>query len=59
LLQNPENFVVEQKEKRRLKNAPKLSKLEATAAYMKDDFRQFWEQRDMYLVTVFLDGWVR
>jgi len=59
LLKNPENLDVEQNEKRRLTEALKLNKSLATAYYMKDDFRQFWEQPGMRFATLFLDGWIR
>jgi transposase len=59
LLKNPENLNVEHDEKRRLKEALKLNKSLATAYYMKDDLRQFWEQPGMRFATLFLDGWIR
>jgi transposase len=59
LLKNPENLDVEHDEKRRLKEALKLNKSLATAYYMKDDFRQFWQQPGMRFGTLFLDGWIR
>jgi transposase len=59
LLKNPENLDAEHNEKRRLKEALKLNKSLATAYYMKDDFRQFWEQPGMHFATLFLDGWIR
>jgi transposase len=59
LLKNPENLDVEHDEKRRLKEALKLNKSLATAYYMKDDLKQFWEQPGMRFATLFLDGWIR
>jgi transposase len=59
LLKNPENLDVERDEKLRLKEALKLNKSLATAYYMKDDLRQFWEQPGMRFATMFLDGWIR
>ena len=44
LLKNPENLDVEKDEKRRLKEALALNQPLATAYYMKDDLRRFWEQ---------------
>jgi transposase len=59
LLKNPENLDMEHNEKSRLKEALKLNESLATAYYMKDDFRQFWEQPGMRFATLFLDGWIR
>ena len=44
LLKNPENLVAEKNEKRRLEEALALNKPLATAYYMKDDLRRFWNQ---------------
>jgi len=59
LLKNPENLDQEKDEKRRLEEAPALNKPLATAYYMKDDLRRFWEQPGKRFATTFLDGWIR
>jgi transposase len=59
LLKNPENLDVEKDEKRRLKEALALNQPLATAYYMKDDLRRFWEQPGKRFATTFLDGWIR
>ena len=37
----------------------KLNELLATAYYMKEDLRRFWEQPGKRFATTFLDGWIR
>ena len=59
LLKNPENLDPEKDEKRRLKEALALNEPLATAYYMKDDLRQFWDQPGKRFATIFLDGWIR
>jgi transposase len=59
LLKNPENLDPEKDEKRRLEEALALNKPLATAYYMKDDLRRFWEQPGKRFATTFLDGWIR
>jgi transposase len=59
LLKNPENLDAEKGEKRRLEEALALNKPLATAYYLKDDLRRFWEQPGKRFATTFLDGWVR
>jgi transposase len=59
LLKNPENLDGEKDEKRRLEEALKLNQPLATAYYMKDELRQFWEQPGKRAATTFLNGWVR
>jgi transposase len=59
LLMNPENLDEEQDEKRRLKEALKLNEPLATAYYLKDDLRRFWDQPGKRFATTFLDGWIR
>ena len=44
LLKNPENLDEKKDEKKRLEEALALNKTLATAYYMKEDLRQFWEQ---------------
>ena len=59
LLKNPENLDEEKDEKRRLEEALKLNEPLATAYYMKEDLRRFWEQPGKRFATTFLDGWIR
>jgi transposase len=59
LLKNPENLDAEKDEKRRLEEALKLNAPLATAYYLKEDLRRFWEQPGKRLATTFLDGWLR
>lgn len=59
LLKNPENLDAKKDEKQRLEEALTLNKPLATAYYMKDDLRRFWEQPGKRFATTFLDGWIR
>jgi transposase len=59
LLKNPENLDAEKDEKRRLEEALALNRPLATAYYMKDDLRRFWQQPGKRFATTFLDGWIR
>ena len=59
LLKNPENLDAEKDEKRRLEEALALNKPLATAYYLKEDLRRFWEQPGKRFATTFLDGWIR
>ncbi|HMB08589.1 MAG TPA: ISL3 family transposase [Isosphaeraceae bacterium] len=59
LLKNPENLDAEKDEKRRLEEALALNEPLATAYYMKDDLRRFWEQPGKRFAAAFLDGWLR
>ena len=59
LLKNPQNLDREKDEKKRLDEALALNKPLATAYYMKDDLRRFWEQPGKRFATTFLDGWIR
>jgi transposase len=59
LLKNPENLDTENDEKRRLEEALALNKPLATAYYLKEDLRRFWEQPGKRFATTFLDGWLR
>jgi transposase len=59
LLKNPENLDEEKDEKRRLKEALALNQPLATAYYLKDDLRRFWNQPGKRFATTFLDGWIR
>src|SRR5215470_239156 len=59
LLKNAENLDPEKDEKSRLKEALKLNEPLATADYLKEDLRRFWEQPGKRFATAFLDGWLR
>jgi transposase len=59
LLKNPENLDEKKDEKRRLEEALALNQPLATAYYLKDDLRRFWEQPGKQFATTFLDGWIR
>jgi transposase len=59
LLKNPENLDEEKDEKRRLEEALALNRPLATAYYLKEDLRRFWEQPGRRFATTFLDGWIR
>jgi transposase len=59
LLKNPENLDTEKDEKRRLKEALALNRPLATAYYLKDDLRRFWDQPGKAFANTFLDGWIR
>jgi transposase len=59
LLKNPENLDPERDEAARLEEALKLNQPLATAYYLKEDLRRFWEQPGKRFATAFLNGWVR
>ncbi len=58
LLKNPENLDAKKDERKRLEEALALNKPLATAYYMKEDLRRFWEQPGKRFATSFLDGWI-
>jgi transposase len=59
LLKNPENLETDKDEERRLEEALALNKPLATAYYLKEDLRRFWEQPGKRFATASLDGWIR
>ncbi len=59
LLKNPENLDAEKDEKRRLEEALALNKPLATAYYLKEDLRRFWEQPGKRFATAFLNDWIK
>ena len=59
LLKNPEALDAKKDEKQRLEEALALNKPLATAYYMKDELRRFWEQPGKQFASTFLDGWTR
>jgi transposase len=59
LLKAAENLDEGRDETKRLKEALALNQSLATAYYLKEDLRQFWEQPGQRFGTLFLDGWIR
>jgi len=59
LLKKPEDLDAEKDEKRRLEEALTLNKPLATAYYLKEDLRRFWEQPGKRFATAFLNDWLR
>ncbi|MDQ3604326.1 MAG: ISL3 family transposase [Actinomycetota bacterium] len=59
LLKAAENLDEERDEKKKLEEALALNKSLATAYYLKEDLRQFWEQPGKKFGTSFLDGWIK
>src|SRR5512140_186089 len=59
LLKASENLDQEKDEKKKLEEALALNKSLATAYYLKEDLRQFWEQPGKKFATLFLDGWLK
>jgi transposase len=58
LLKNPENLDHSRHEHRRLDEALALNRTLATAYYMKELLRLFWEQPDRARGRIFLDEWI-
>ena len=58
LMKNPENLDERHNEKQRLEEALRLNQPLATAYYLKEDLRQFWEQPDGAAAGRFLDDWI-
>ena len=59
ILKNPENLDEDKNERSRLEEALRLNQPLATAYYMKEEFRHFWEQESLAEATWFLDDWCR
>jgi transposase len=59
LLKNPENLDKEKDEHRRLEEALELNVPLATAYYMKELLRYFWEQETKQAARRWLDEWIR
>jgi len=65
LLKNPENLREgkgkrnEKDERQRLQEALELNQPLATAYYMKEDLRRFWDQPDKETALAFLDDWIK
>ena len=58
LLKNPENLDEGRRETQRLMEALRLNEPLATAYYMKEDLRQFWEQPDKSTARRILKDWI-
>jgi transposase len=58
LLKNPENLNEERHERRRLEEALRINQPLATAYYLKEDLRQFWEQPGQRSAARFLEEWI-
>jgi transposase len=59
LLKASENLDTERDEESRLEEALKLNKPLATAYYLKEDLRQFWEQPGKTFAGAFLRDWIK
>ena len=59
ILKNPENLDDRKNERQRLEEALRINQPLATAYYMKEEFRHFWEQKDWFAAKHFLDDWCR
>lgn len=59
ILKNPENLDEDKGERTRLEEALRINRPLATAYYMKEEFRHFWEQEGLAAATRFLDDWCR
>jgi len=58
LLKNPANLDEQRNERERLEDALRLNRPLATAYYLKEDLRQFWEQINKRHARQFLDDWI-
>lgn len=59
ILKNPENLDEDKGERTRLEEALRINQPLATAYYMKEEFRHFWEQDNLVEAARFLDDWCR
>jgi transposase len=59
ILKNPENLDETKGERTRLEEALRINQPLATAYYMKEEFRHFWEHENLAEATRFLDDWCR
>jgi len=57
LMKNPENLNPRKNERERLDAALRINQPLATAYYMKEDLREFWNQRNKTRAARFLDDW--
>ena len=58
-MKGAENLDEKRDERTKLKEALALNQSLATAYYLKEDLRQFWEQPGKRFGTLFLDGWLK
>ena len=58
LLKNPESLDPKKNEPQRLDDALRINQPLATAYYMKEDLRQFWQQSGRRTAGRFLDSWI-
>jgi transposase len=58
LLKNPENLSPKRDEAAKLQEALKMNEPLATAYYMKEDLRQFWNQKDKETARSVIDSWI-
>jgi transposase len=58
LLKNPENLDPKKNERQRLEDALRINQPLATAYYMKEDLRRFWDQSDKPAARRFLADWI-
>jgi transposase len=59
LLKRPENLDPKHNEQKRLEEALRLNAPLATAYYLKEELREFWEQEDYYEAEAFLLDWIK
>ena len=59
LLKNPQNLDWSRREPQRLQEALRLNAPLATAYYLKEDLRRFWEQSNKEAAARFLQDWIR
>ncbi len=59
LLKNPENLNASRNESKHLQEALALNQPLATAYYMKEELRQFWEQEDKMSAGALIFDWMR
>ena len=57
ILKNPENLDEKKGERVRLEEALRINQPLATAYYMMEEFRHFWNQESVEAATRFLDDW--
>ncbi len=58
LLKNPQNLNPDKNETQRLQEALEINEPLATAYYMKEELRQFWNQPDKASAEDFLNSWI-
>ncbi len=58
LLKNPQNLDDQRNERKRLDDALRINQPLATAYYMKEDLRRFWDQPGKAAAEGFVDDWI-